>query len=168
MSELIIRDARPEDDEIIGELLVDAFVTKYAVKMPEVHYDDARKQQLRATAEKRRTAKVMVAELDRKVVGTVSVFAPGSAGSEAWRPDAADLRHLATLPEVHGRGYSRPLLDAAEKVARELGAKAICLHVRRGAHGVARLYQHRGFVREPSGDLDLPTVYLEAFLKKLD
>jgi len=165
MSDLNIREARSEDDAAIGELLVDAFVTQYAKKMPEVRYDDARKDQLRATAEKRREAHVLVAELDGKVIGTVAVYPPGSPGSEAWLPDAADLRHLATSPEVHGRGYSRPLLEAAEKLAWELGAKAICLHVRRGAHGVARLYQHRGFVREPSGDLDKPSVYLEAFVK---
>lgn len=165
MSELNIRDARPEDDAAIGELLVDAFVTQYAKKMPEVRYDEDRKNQLRATAEKRREARVLVAELDGKVIGTVAIYPPGAPGSEAWLEDAADLRHLATHPEVHGRGYSRPLLDAAEQLAWDLGAKAICLHVRRGAHGVARLYQHRGFVREPGGDLDKPTVYLEAFLK---
>lgn len=167
MSDLQIRDARPEDDEAIGELLVDAFLSQYAKKMPEVRYDEDRKRALRATAAKRAEARVLVAELDGRVMGTVSVFPPGAPGSQAWRSDAADLRHLATSPAVHGRGYSRPLLEAAEKVAQEMGAKAICLHVRRGAHGVIRMYQGRGYVREPSGDLDKPTVYLEALLKRI-
>jgi GNAT superfamily N-acetyltransferase len=165
MSELKIRPATAEDDAAVGDLLVDAFTTQYAKKMPEVRYDDDRKRALRATAQKRREAQVLVAELDGRVIGTVAIYPPGAPGSEAWLPDAADLRHLATSPDVHGRGYSRPLLDAAEALAWEGGAKAICLHVRRGAHGVARLYQHRGFVREPSGDRDTPAVYLEAFVK---
>jgi predicted N-acetyltransferase YhbS len=167
VGELVIREARPGDDEAVGELLVDAFVTQYAKKLPEIRYDDARKKALRATADKRREAKVLVAELDGRVIGTVTIFPPGASGSEAWRPDAADLRHLATLPELHGRGYSRPLLDEAERVAQALGAKGICLHVRRGVIGVARLYQHRGFVRAPEGDLSLPTVFLEGFFKTL-
>ena len=162
--DLLIREARPEDDAAIGELLVDAFISAYAKKMPEVIYGEERKRDLRSVAEKRRVAKVWVGELDGEVVGTVSIFPPGAPGSEAWIEGAADLRHLATHPKVHGRGYSKPLLDVAENAARKLGARAVCLHVRRGAVGVGRLYQSRGYQRAPEGDLDLPTVYLEAYV----
>ena len=167
--EPIIREARADggDDAAIGELLVDAFLSAYARKMPEVRYDDARKRDLRDVATKRAQAKVLVAELDGRVVGTVALFPAGSKGSEAWIPGAADLRHLATDPALHGRGLSRPLLDAIEDVARAWKVPAICLHVRRGAVGVAKLYQSRGYVRAPEGDLDYPTVFLEAFAKRL-
>jgi N-acetylglutamate synthase-like GNAT family acetyltransferase len=165
--DVIIRQARAEDDAAIGELLVDAFLVQYAKKLPEVVYDDDRKAALRSVAQKRQVAHVWVAEKNGKVIGTVAIFPPGAKHSEAWSPDAADLRHLATSPEVHGQGYSQPLMDVAEAKARELGARVVQLHVRRGAHGVGRLYLKRGYVRVPSGDLDKPNVYLEAYEKRL-
>ena len=69
--------------------------------------------------------------------------------------------------DFHGKGLSTPLLDAAERVARQWGVSAICLHVRKGADGVQRMYQRRGYVREPAGDLELPTVFLVAFVLRL-
>ncbi|MFY0562578.1 GNAT family N-acetyltransferase [Archangium lansingense] len=166
LKRVVIREARPEDDAAIGELLVEAFVTQYAQKLPEVVYTEERKQSLRDTASKRAVAKVLVAELEGRVVGTVALWPPGAPGSEAWVPGAADLRHLATAVELHGQGLSVPLLEAAERLAREWRVPAICLHVRQGAAGVARMYQRRGFMREPSADLDTPAVYLEAYVLK--
>jgi ribosomal protein S18 acetylase RimI-like enzyme len=162
---VIIREGRPEDDARVGELLVDAFLATYARKMPGVVYDDARKNELRDVAAKRGRATVLVAELGGRVVGTVAIFKPGAAGSEAWLPNAADLRHLAVAPELHGKGVAKPLLDRAEAIARdEWKADAVCLHVRKGVDGVARLYRSRGFRRDPSGDIEKPTVTLEAYV----
>ncbi|SEU21559.1 GNAT family N-acetyltransferase [Stigmatella erecta] len=162
-----IREARPEDDAAIGELLVDAYVTQYAKKLPEVVYTDERKRALRDVASKREAATVLVAEVNGEVAGTVALFRPGAPGSEAWVPHAADLRHLATAVRYHGQGLGKPLLDAAEALARTWGVAAVALHVRRGAAGVARMYQQRGYVRTPEGDLDTPSVYLEAYLLRL-
>lgn len=162
---MIIREAVPADDARVGELLVDAFMTTYARKMPEVVYGEERKNELRAVGAKRAVASVFVAELDGRVVGTVAIFRPGAESSEAWLPNSADLRHLAVDPAMHGKGVSKPLLDRAESLARdEWKVDAICLHVRKGAEGVARLYQSRGFRREPSGDMVKPTVTLEAYV----
>lgn len=163
----IIRDARPEDDFAIGELLVDAYITQYAKKLPEVVYTEERKRALRDVTAKRSTSTVLVAEVDGEVAGTVAIFPPGTPGSEAWTPNTADLRHLATAVRYHGAGLSRPLLDAVEALARQWGVDAIALHVRRGAKGVATMYMRRGYVRTPEGDLDTPTVFLEAYLLRL-
>lgn len=161
---ITVRAARPQDDERIGELLIEAFVSAYARKMPEVVVTEERKLSLRDVAGKRRQATVLVAELGGKVVGTVSLFKHGMPESEAWLPNAADLRHLATDVSLHGQGLAGALLDRAEQLAREeWRVKHICLHVRRGALGVARLYMKRGYVREPGGDLDKPSVFLEAY-----
>ncbi|MBF5043497.1 GNAT family N-acetyltransferase [Aggregicoccus sp. 17bor-14] len=159
-----VREARSEDDAAIGELLVAAYISQYAKKLPEVVYTEERKRDLRAVAEKRKVASVWAAELDGKVVGTVALFPPGAPGTEAWLPDAADLRHLGTAPELHGQGLAQPLLDAALAQAKAWGVKAVCLHVRKGVEGVARLYMKRGFVRAPEGDLTYPTVSLEAYV----
>jgi hypothetical protein len=55
----------------------------------------------------------------------------------------------------------------AEARAREWRVDAITLHVRRGAAGVARIYERRGYLRAPEGDRDTPTVFLEAYLLSL-
>lgn len=169
---ITIRECEPKDDDAVGDLLVRAFVTRYAEKMPEVVYTEDRKQELRATAEKRRVATVLVAEIDGRLVGTVTLWPPGAPGSEAWLPDSADLRHLAVELGFEGRGISAALLDETERLARTWKCRHICLHVRRGATGVARTYTTRGYLREPAGDLDLTApphnVYLEAFYKTLN
>ena len=163
----LIRAARPADDDAVGELLVQGYLTAYARKMPEVVVDEQRKRDLRDVAAKRALARVLVAEQEGRVVGTVALWPAGAPGSEAWLAGFCDLRHLATAPEVQGRGYSRPLLDEAERIARdELHAPGVCLHVRRGNEGVRRLYQRRGYQREPEGDLELPSVSLLAFAKR--
>lgn len=167
MDRVLIREARPEDDTVVGDLLVEAFVTQYAKHLPEVVYTDERKRELRAVAAKRAVAKVLVAEVDGEVVGTVALLPPGAPGSEAWLPNAADLRHLATSVRFHGTGLARPLLDAIEDVAREWGVDTVTLHVRKGANGVMRMYERRGYVRDPAGDLELPTVSLVAFARRL-
>jgi ribosomal protein S18 acetylase RimI-like enzyme len=160
---VIVREARPEDDAAVGEILVAGYLTRYAQKMPEVVLSDRRKAELRDVASKRARAVVLVAELEGKVAGTVALFRPGAPESEAWLPDAWDLRHLAVDPAVQGRGLSKPLLDRAEGIARDSGARHVCLHVRRGNLGVAALYRSRGYVRAPEGDLDLPEVRLDAY-----
>ena len=167
MAEVVVREARPEDDAIVGEILVSGYLTRYAQKMPEVVLTERRKSELRDVASKRRAALVLVAEIDGRVVGTVAVWPPNSPASEAWLPEACDLRHLAIDPAVQGRGLSKPLLDEAERRARQMGARFVCLHVRRGNKGVAALYMGRGYVRAPEGDLDLPEVRLDAYFLSL-
>lgn len=157
-----LRFAEARDDAAIGELLVTAFVERYARKMPEVVVTESRKRALRDVAAKRAVAKVWVVAEGDEVVGTVALWPPGAPGSEAWLANAADLRHLA-VKEGHP-GVAAKLLDAAEQWAREHGCAAVCLHVRRGATGVRALYERRGYRRAESGDLDQrPEVFLEAF-----
>src|ERR671938_477190 len=125
MAEIVVREARPADDTVVGEILVAGYLTRYAQKMPEVVLTERRKAELRDVATKRARALVLVAELEGKVVGTVALFRPGAPESEAWLPDAWDLRHLAVDPAIQGRGLSRPLLDRAEQIARESGARYV-------------------------------------------
>jgi len=169
MNEMKVRLARPEDDARVGEILVEGYVTAYARKMPQVRVGEERRSTLRDVAGKRAIATVLVVEYEGRVVGTVAIFKPGAATSEAWRPNAADLRHLAVDPSMQGRGLARPLLDEAERIVREdWKCDFICLHVRRGNLGVAKLYMSRGYLREPSGDLVYPDVELDAYVLKLN
>jgi GNAT superfamily N-acetyltransferase len=165
---MIVRDAVESDDEIVGELLVQAFLTQLAKKLPDVSYSAERLADLRNQAAKRACSSVLVAEIDGRIVGTVALYPAGAPGSHAWIPGAADLRLLAVHPDFQGHGVSGKLLDAAEALARTWRVPAICLHTRQGASGVARLYLSRGYVRDETGDLDhRPSVYLEAHVLRL-
>jgi GNAT superfamily N-acetyltransferase len=165
---MIVREAVAADDERVGKLLVQAFLTQLARKLPDVAYTEERLADLRNQAARRTSARVLVAEIDGRIVGTVALYPAGAPRSHAWIAGAADLRLLAIHPEFQGRGLSGKLLDAAEALARAWDVPAICLHTRQGASGVARLYRSRGYVRDETGDLDQrPAVYLEAHVLRL-
>ncbi|RKH02569.1 GNAT family N-acetyltransferase [Corallococcus carmarthensis] len=161
---VILREARPEDDKVIGDLLVEAYTTQYARLMPEVVYSEERKAFLRDIASRRNACTILVAEVDGEIAGTVALYPPDAPGSEAWLPRTADLRALATGVRFQGQGLAQPLLAETEVIAKRWGVDAISLHVRRGAKGVARMYERRGYQRVPEGDLERPDVYLEAYL----
>ncbi len=168
MSGVVFREAVPQDDGAIGELLVEAFINSYARKLPEVTVTEPRKAELRDVASKRGLAKVWVAEWLGEVVGTVTLWPPGAPKSEAWIENAADLRQLAVASSQRGAGVSTRLMELAESWAREQKYAGVCLHVRRGAVGVRAVYEGRGYLRKPEGDLDLlPDVFLEAFFLPL-
>ena len=160
-----IRFATAADDAPVGELLVEAFREAYRRKMPEVVLPPERLSDLRNTTQKRLNASVLVAETEGSIVGTVMILKPGAAGTEAWIPNAADLRQLAVGRAWQGLGVASALLDAAESLAWSWKAEAICVHTRRGAVGVAEVYRKRGYVRTPAGDFEGRAVTLEAHLK---
>lgn len=164
MDRLHIRPAEPRDDHALGELLIESFLAGYAKKLPWVVYGDERRRDLRDLETKRREGVVLVAEAGGAIVGTVLVYPPGAPHSEAWLPGAADLRQLAVTPSCFGRGYSGALLDAAEAAAWGMGVDLVSLHVRRQATGVARMYERRGYVRAPEGDMVLPEVDLVGYV----
>lgn len=166
---MTVRLARPEDDARLGELMVDAFVKTYAQKMPEVVVTEHRKQDLRDVASKRAFAAVLVVECDGEIAGTATVFPAGTPNSKAWLPGATEVRYVSVDERFRGKGVSECLMQAVREQSRQWGASAICLHVRRGAHGVARFYERLGFLREPAADVDhLPEIFLEAFWLPLE
>ena len=164
-----VRKAQKEDDEEVGELLIESFTKAYARKMPELRLSETRKNDLRDVASKRKTASVLVAvdESDR-IVGTVTLYPPDSSESFSWKPDACDLRAMAIFPLLHGKDLGGILLDAAIREAERLGAHHITLHVRRGAAGVARFYERHGWKRDPDGDQDcLPEIFKEGYTREI-
>lgn len=167
MSALNVREAKASDDLQIGELLVRSFVETYGQKMPEVVVGERRLQELRNVAQIRSDAQVLVLEKDAEILGVCAVYAPGFALSKVWLPKASELRFMALQPQAQGTGVSKLLIESALECARHQGALRMCLHVRRGAHGVARFYLKQGFTRAPEGDRDqLPEIFLEAYVQE--
>src|ERR1700761_333482 len=119
--EPLLRLARPEDDVRIGELLVEAFVTTYAKRMPEVVVSEARKTRLRGVVNERAQGAQWVLEWEGSVVGTAMLYRPSTPESEAWIPNAADLRFVAVDPKFQGRGWASKLVETALQEARDWG-----------------------------------------------
>jgi GNAT superfamily N-acetyltransferase len=167
MADYHVRPASAADDHALGELLVSAFVAKYAEKMPEVQIPDSRREDLRDTAGRRENGdlQVLVAETAAgELAGTVTIFRPGERSLRTRRSGAAEIRYMAVALPFQGRGVAPLLLEEARRVAAAWGASTLTLQVRRGAHGVARFYQGAGFMRDASDDADLlPEIYLEAY-----
>jgi GNAT superfamily N-acetyltransferase len=161
--------AGPEEDEEIGELLVRSFVETYAREMPEVVVGESRLRELRDVETIRRNATVLTWTAEGRVAAVCAVYPPGFVGGKAWLPRASELRFMAVHPDFQGQGVASPLLESAlrEAVGKQ-GAHTMCLHVRRGAHGVARFYARHGFERDVRGDRDLlPEIYLEGFARQI-
>lgn len=155
-SPVTVRPAREEDDAIIGELLVQAFVEAYSKKRPDFQIPDWRKADLRNVASKRKNYCVLAAEKDGTVVGTVTLYKHGLEACHAWIPEYSELKSLATDAALHGKGLGAPIIHASIETCRNWGSKGICIQVREGLDRLAAFYEGFGWRRDPRGDQTLP------------
>lgn len=90
---------------------------------------------------------------DGRLVGVASLFLAPMPGRPEAIP-ALQLRGMATLPEVRGRGFGRELLEACVAHAQERAAALLWCNARTGA---APFYERHGW-EKCSGEFDIPTV----------
>lgn len=147
-----LRPATSSDDQVIGNLLVKAFTMTYEEKLPHIHTPPERIEELRNIDGRRKQGEVFVLELGFQIIGTATLIYPRAEETQSWIGNAANLRCVAIDPAFQGLGFSELLVDEAIRMARNWKSDFICLHVQSGAYGVARLYQRKGFLREPCGD----------------
>ncbi|MCB0416564.1 MAG: GNAT family N-acetyltransferase [Bdellovibrionales bacterium] len=146
------RPATSADDASVGDFLVNTFNDTYAEKLPDAVLNPDREADLRDVASRRRDGGVWVVELGYQLVATFSVLKPGTEGNDAWLPEAALLRCVAVDRLFHGLRFSSLILESSKTIATEWRASHLCLHVQRGAQGVARTYEKFGYVRDVRGD----------------
>ena len=141
-----IRDARPDEHEALGEVLVAAYDA-----YPET--DDAYRAELRDVAARAAACRVIVAvAADGRIVGGATyVPGPGPYG-ESEREDEAGIRMLAVDPGAQGRGIGRSLTEACMAIARANGRRRIVLLTLSSMTPAQRLYESLGFRRAPERD----------------
>jgi ribosomal-protein-alanine acetyltransferase len=127
-SQTHVRSARAADLDALVELEHHTFTTDRL----------SRAQYRRHIAGK--TAAVLVAEHDARLIGSAVVFF--RRGS-----DGARLYSVAVSDRARGQGVGDVLVDAAELAARHRGSHRIFLEVRRSNAGAIRLYERRGYHR---------------------
>lgn len=142
---VIVRPIRRAEFDSVADLTVRAYRTVY---------DDLGDYEtvLRRVGHRARHAEVLVAELDGRVVGTVT-FVPGPGRyAEGDDPDAAWIRMLAVEPAARGQGIGRRLTEECVARARGAGRRRLLLHTGDPQVVARRMYARLGFERRP--DLD--------------
>jgi len=141
---LAIRPVEPHELEAVGELTVLAY------RADGLSYDTY-EPSLRDAASRARTATVLVAEQEDRLVGAVTVATRlGPWAEQAVRGDAV-VRMLVVDPARRGRGIGAALAAACVDVARADGCSVLRLSSHDGspAH---RVYERLGFARVPELD----------------
>ena len=95
---------------------------------------------------------MLVAVLDERIVGAVTVATRGGPWSERAQTGEAEIRMLVVDPEVRGAGTGDALVRACIDRARADGCSGMRLSTETTMTTAHRLYERLGFVRAPDHD----------------
>jgi ribosomal protein S18 acetylase RimI-like enzyme len=156
----VVRPARPEELEAVGELTVRSYVADGRMDRADPYL-----VQLRDAASRARDAELLVAaDGTDRLLGTVTLCEPGSPLSEVSRPGELEFRMLAVAPEARNRGVGELLTRAVLDRAARRGADRVVLSSSEWMHTAHRLYTRLGFSRLPERDWQpAPGLRLVAF-----
>jgi ribosomal protein S18 acetylase RimI-like enzyme len=156
-----VRRATVEDAGCISRLLLEAFGA-IRERYTDDGFADVTPDEHKVAARFAEGA-LWVAEVDGKVVGTVSLSA---------EPEGLYVRSLAVLPEFQGRGVGHKLLDALHEYATGTGERRIFLYTLPFQLGARELYEKHGYewVRDTPAEewYGVPGLEMEKFLDKQD
>lgn len=144
MSEILIRRFEPDDcvDEITS-LLHRAY--KKNADM-DIHFV-ASHQGADVTQERLDQGSAFIAELDGKIVGTITLTYPIDVPHAEYHTDRrlASFGQFAVEPGLQGSGLGRILIQTVEAEAMRLGAEEICLDTAQPAAHLISYYQRLGY-----------------------
>jgi len=146
----IIRDAHPEELDEVAAVLKDAF-EQYARLIPP----DAWQSYLEDIMDVRGRlpeSQLIVAEVDWKIVGSVTLFLNESESPSPWPHGWAGVRLLGVRPAFRGKGVGKALMEECIRRCREKGVKMVGLHTTEAMGVARRMYERMGFVRVPEFD----------------
>lgn len=153
-----IRPVRPAEHAAVGALLEQAYAPSGMAP------DAAYWAQLRDTAGRTHDAEVWVAEVDGRILGTVTWAGAGSGQQEIAREGEAEFRMLGVAPQAQRHGVGAALLEAVVDRARQDGYRAVVLCSAEWMTSAHRLYERRGFHRIPERDwTPVPGINLLAY-----
>ncbi|MEE6273613.1 GNAT family N-acetyltransferase [Georgenia wangjunii] len=145
--DLLVHPVRPEDADALGALTAAAYLDG-GILAP----DDPYVTELRDVATRMRETIVLAAYRGRRVVGGITLVAPGSSYAEVGRDGEMELRMLAVDPAAQRQGVAEALLGASAETAEELGFDAIVLSTMDVMPAAHRLYTRLGLERVPERD----------------
>ena len=145
MPSLTVSPARPDQLRAVEELTVGVYVGE-GYSNPEYE------PQLRDVESRTKSATVLAAELDGRVVGAVTVATRGGEWAEQSVPGEAVIRMLVVAAEARGSGAGEALVRGCLEAARADGCTLVRLSSQENMTAAHRLYERLGFVRTPSCD----------------
>ncbi len=169
LKDLILREARQEEQAAIRELTLRVYAEYVAILTPAAWA--GLEQAVRAALASQEPKQQIVAERGGALVGSVLLFAPatdaygGLVAHASW----PEVRLLAVAPEARGQGVGRALMDGCVRRAREAGAADLGLHTSKSMRVAIGMYERMGFVRAPEYDFQPEGAELvQAFRLRLD
>jgi ribosomal protein S18 acetylase RimI-like enzyme len=163
---VVVREARPDEHERLGEIVVDAYRALGALE------GGGYVAELRDVARRAREAAVLAA-----IDGTTGVpigcvtYVPGpeSPWAELLEPGEAGVRMLAVDPGAEGRGAGTALVRACVARAQADGMRRLVLHSRPIMTRAQQIYGRVGFRRDETRDWEpVPGILLLAFALDLE
>jgi ribosomal protein S18 acetylase RimI-like enzyme len=157
---VIIRQARPEEYAVVGELRVTAYTalgllsagSEYAKTLRGFGFDG--------------DCAVLIAadEAASGILGTITLEPFDPASELACDETEADARAFAVAPQAQGRGVGRKLLLALIECAQERGVRRLRLCTQPTMRAAQHLYETTGFSRTPDLDFQpVPGLTLRAY-----
>jgi ribosomal protein S18 acetylase RimI-like enzyme len=140
-----IRDAKPDELVEIGSIRVAAYRADGFLS-PQSEYEPT----LRGLGADGGGHVLVAAGDDGKLLGTIMLQT--QAGQLVTRPDEAEIRALAVLPEARGAGVGRALLTALIERAASERVRRLLLFTEPEMKIAHRLYEDAGFQRLPEQD----------------
>ncbi len=138
---------RPLDDTDsippITRLLRDAYaaLADMGFRYLATHQDDE------TTAKRLRQGQPVIAELDGRIVGTVTLYPPRDESPCVWymRPEVWSFGQFAVEPGLQRSGVGTRLLEWIERRAAEQGAEELALDTAEGATHLRAWYTRLGY-----------------------
>jgi ribosomal protein S18 acetylase RimI-like enzyme len=155
-ADITVRRAEPAEADLVGAL------TERVYRARGFGSDDYAKVLLDGRS-RVRDGIVLVAAAGGAIAGTVTLALPGSPLAHLCRADEAEVRMLAVDEAARGLGIADRLMAACETLARNAGLAAVVLCTETGMRAAQRLYERRGYLREPARDWQIRDVRLLAY-----
>ncbi len=166
MSNFTIRNARPEEFQTIGDLLVKVYSQLDGFPKPSEQPKYYEMLANVGTLTQRPGTEIMVAANEAgQIAGAVVYFSDmqcyGSGGTATSEKNASGFRLLGVDPDVRGAGIGKLLTYACITRAREQKRQQMIIHTTRSMQTAWKMYEGIGFKR--SEDLDFKQGTLEVY-----
>jgi ribosomal protein S18 acetylase RimI-like enzyme len=154
-----IREARPDEHALVGELRVAAYRAG-GLLSESTGYADT----LRGLGFGGDSAVLVAEDGTGRVVGTITLQLFGPDSELARNEAEADIRAFAVGARAQGQGVGRQLLRAVMELAPRRGVRRLRLCTRPAMAAAQYLYAAAGFTRTPDLDFEpAPGVALRAY-----
>ena len=152
MTDLLVRDARPDDRDAIRDVTLAAY-QEYAPGMQG--FWEGYRRNILASLDDVGEAEQLVAARDGAVVGTVLLYPPRRmeiAKGKWLEMPWPEVRLLAVAPTERGRGVGAALMRECVRRVGRAGGRVLSLHTTALMQAALRMYTRMGFVRAPELD----------------